>query len=106
MPAGAEVLVISRGDDALLELNGRCAAHFPQDESGGWSGHHPADSEEAIGHLEELRGNGAGYLVVPPTYRWWLNHYDGLREHLEGRYRTVVSDERAGAIYQLEEVAT
>lgn len=105
VPAGAEVLVISRGDDALLELNGRCAAHFPQDENGGWSGHHPANSEEAIGHLEELRGNGAGYLVVPPTYHWWLNHYEGLREHLDSRYRTVVCDERAGAIYHLEEVA-
>ena len=106
VPAGAEVLVVSRGDDALLELSGRRAAHFPQDGSGAWSGHHPADSEEAIGQLEELRGNGAGYLVVPPTYRWWLNHYDGLREHLDSRYRTVVCDERAGAIYQLEEVAT
>jgi GT2 family glycosyltransferase len=105
VPAGAEVLVISRGDDTLLELNGRRAAHFPQDENGGWSGHHPANSEEAISQLERLRGNGAGYLVVPPTYRWWLNHYDGLREHLDSRYRTVVSDERAGAIYQLEEVA-
>jgi hypothetical protein len=106
VPAGAEVLVVSRGDETLLELGGRRAAHFPQDGTGAWSGHHPADSEEAIGQLEELRGNGAGYLVVPPTYRWWLNHYDGLREHLEGRYRTVVCDERAGAIYQLEEVAT
>jgi GT2 family glycosyltransferase len=106
VPAGAEVLVISRGDDALLELNGRHATHFPQDESGGWSGHHPADSEEAIRHLEELRGNGAGYLVVPQTYRWWLNHYEGLREHLDSRYRTVVCDERAGAIYQLEGVAS
>jgi GT2 family glycosyltransferase len=103
VPAGADVLVISRGDDALLELNGRRAKHFPQDESGEWSGHHPADSEEAIGHLEQLRANGAGYLVVPPTYRWWLNHYEGLREHLDSRYRTVVCDERAGAIYQLEE---
>ncbi len=22
---------------------------------------------------------GAEYLVVPPTYRWWLSHYEGLR---------------------------
>jgi GT2 family glycosyltransferase len=102
IPAGAEVLVVSRGDDSLLELNGHRAAHFPQAEDGGWAGHHPADSEEAIGHLEALRARGAGYLVVPPTYRWWLDHYDGLREHLESRYRAVAVDERAGAIYALE----
>jgi GT2 family glycosyltransferase len=103
IPSGAEVLVISRGDDALLKLNGRRTMHFPQGADGGWAGHHPADSAEAISHLEALREDGARYLVVPPTYRWWLEHYDGLREHLEGRYRTVISDERAGAIYHLEE---
>lgn len=105
VPAGATVLVISRGDEALLELNGRRALHFPQDDDGGWAGHHPADSEEAIGHLERLRGGGAEYLVVPPTYRWWLSHYEGLRDHLDSRYEVVVSDERCGAIYRLEGVA-
>jgi hypothetical protein len=103
VPAGSTVLVISRGDDGLLQLNGRRAMHFPQGEDGGWSGHHPADSEEAVGHLEELRERGADYLVVPPTYRWWLDHYEGLREHLDSRYRAVRFDERAGAIYQLGE---
>lgn len=104
VPAEAAVLVVSRGDDALLEMNGRRAMHFPQEEGGGWAGHHPADSEEAIAHLEALRDGGARYLVVPPTYRWWLDHYDGLRAHLDSHYRAVVSDERAGAIYELEEV--
>lgn len=101
VPAGATVLVISRGDDALLELNGRRALHFPQGQDGGWSGHHPADSAEAVEHLEALREGGADFLVVPPTYRWWLDHYEGLREHLESRYRAVRFDERAGAIYDL-----
>jgi GT2 family glycosyltransferase len=103
VPAGAKVLVVSRGDQGLLELNGRRADHFPQAPDGGWAGHHPADSEEAIGHLEELRRDGAEYLVVPPTYGWWLSYYEGLREHLASRYTAVVSDERAGAIYHLEE---
>ena len=102
IPAGAEVLMITRGDDSLLELNGHRAKHFPQAEDGGWAGHHPADSEEAIGHLETLRGRGATYLVVPPTYRWWLDHYAGLRQHLESRYQRLAVDERVGAIYSLE----
>jgi GT2 family glycosyltransferase len=102
IPAGATVLVITRGDDALLQLNGRRALHFPQGEDGGWAGHHPADSEEAIGHLEALRSGGAGYLVVPPTYRWWLSYYDGLRRHLDDRYESLPCDEQGGAIYRLE----
>ncbi|MBS1886491.1 MAG: glycosyltransferase [Actinobacteria bacterium] len=101
VPAGATVLVISRGDETLLQLGGRRAQHFPQGADGGWSGHHPADSAEAVSHLEALRAGGAAYLVVPPTYRWWLEHYEGLREHLDSRYRAVRFDERAGTVYEL-----
>jgi GT2 family glycosyltransferase len=103
VPDDASVLVVSRGDEALLELDGRDAHHFPQAADGAWAGHHPADSAEAIGHLEELRDAGARYLVVPPTYRWWLRHYDGLRRHLETCYRPVHSDELGGDIFLLEE---
>jgi len=101
VPAGSTVLVISRGDEELLRLNGRQALHFPQAEDGGWAGHHPADSDEAIDHLETLRSRGAEFLVVPPTYLWWLRHYGGFREHLDVRYEPVVSDDRAGKIYSL-----
>jgi GT2 family glycosyltransferase len=101
VPGGSTVLVISRGDEELLRLNGRRAQHFPQAEDGTWAGHHPADSEEAIAHLESLRENGAEFLVVPPTYLWWLRHYERLREHLETKHEPVVADDRAGAIYRL-----
>jgi GT2 family glycosyltransferase len=101
VPDGSTVLVISRGDEELLRLNGHQALHFPQAEDGAWAGHHPADSDEAIGHLESLRDRGAEFLVVPPTYLWWLRHYSGLREHLDANYEPVVSDDRAGAIYDL-----
>ena len=102
VPAGSAVLVVSRGDERLLELNGRRAAHFPQASDGGWAGHHPANSEEAIGHLETLRAAGAEYLVVPPTYSWWLSHYERLREHLDSRYEKVLANEDAGAIFRLD----
>jgi GT2 family glycosyltransferase len=101
VPSGSTVLVISRGDEELLQLNGRRAQHFPQAEDGAWAGHHPADSEEAISHLESLRERGAEFLVVPPTYLWWLRHYEGLREHLDENYEPVVADDRAGAIFHL-----
>jgi GT2 family glycosyltransferase len=101
VPADSTVLVISRGDEELLRLDGRRALHFPQAEDGGWAGHHPADSAEAIEQLERLREQGAGFLVVPPAYLWWLTYYGGLSEHLDRNYEPVVSDERAGAIYRL-----
>ncbi|HXR30842.1 MAG TPA: glycosyltransferase family 2 protein [Solirubrobacterales bacterium] len=103
VPPDATVLVVSRGDEALLQLNGRRAVHFPQAAGGGWAGHYPADSAEAIGHLEALRDGGAEYLVVPPTYRWWLSYYEGFREHLDSRYQAVGLDEPALAIYRLKE---
>src|SRR5207253_10034976 len=52
VPAGAHVLVVSKGDDDLLQLDGRFGAHFPQVTGGVYAGHHPADSGEAIAELE------------------------------------------------------
>jgi GT2 family glycosyltransferase len=91
VPAGATVLVVSRGDRALIRLDKRSAAHFPQGPDGGYLGHHPETSEEAIEQLEALRAQGAGFLVVPATSAWWLDHYDGFAKHLE-RYPVVGSD--------------
>jgi GT2 family glycosyltransferase len=101
VPTGATVLVISRGDDALLQLNGHRALHFPQGDAGGWAGHHPADSDTAIGQLEALREDGAEYLAVPQASGWWLDHYAGLREHLESCHDAIACDEPGIAIYRL-----
>jgi hypothetical protein len=83
VPAGAEILIVSRGDDHLVHLGSRRAAHFPQADDGGYAGHHPADSGEAIAHLEELRRRGAQYLIVPATSGWWLDYYEELTAHLD-----------------------
>jgi glycosyltransferase involved in cell wall biosynthesis len=91
IPAGATVVVVSRGDEALLDLPGLTGWHFPQDGGGVYAGFHPADSGEAIIHLEELRLRGAGYLLLPSTSFWWLDHYEQFRVHVEGRYRRVAA---------------
>ena len=59
VPAGATVLVVSRGDDDLVSFDGRVGWHFPQAEDGVYAGHHPQDGDAAIRHLEELRTRGA-----------------------------------------------
>lgn len=101
VPVDATVLVVSRGDDELLRLDGRRAWHFPRSHTGQYAGHHPADGEEAIAHLEELRRNGADYLVLPRTAFWWMGHYPAFRAHLEGNYVLVVRDEMGCVIFSL-----
>lgn len=101
VPADATVLVVSRGDDALLDLGGRRTGHFPQADDGTYAGYHPADSEEAIGHLELLRARGAEYLVVPGPSLWWLDHYEGFGRHLERAYAAVAGDHESGLVFAL-----
>jgi GT2 family glycosyltransferase len=101
VPGGATVLIVSRGDDELLRVQGRRTWHFPRDDDGAYAGHHPADSEEAIGLLETQRAAGAEYIVFPRTGIWWLEHYDGLRRHLDGSYRPGFSDPETCVIFDL-----
>jgi glycosyltransferase involved in cell wall biosynthesis len=100
LPPGAEVLVATRGDDALVTLNGRRGWHFPRDPDGRYAGYYPADSEAAIAQLEELREQGATHLVLPRTAFWWLDHYKGFSEHLGSTYRRVRRDDDA-VVYDL-----
>ena len=86
------VLVVSKGDDRLVQIDGCPAGHFPQDESGRWAGYHPEGSADAIDHLEILRSRGADTLVFPMTSFWWLDHYQEFAEHLESNCRLVHRD--------------
>jgi glycosyltransferase involved in cell wall biosynthesis len=100
VPEGAKVLIATRGDDGFLALEGRRGWHFPRDRDGNYAGYYPDDSDAAITHLEELRAEGATHLVLPRPSFWWLDHYKGLRTHLDLAYREVRSDEQA-IIYEL-----
>jgi hypothetical protein len=91
LPADARVLVVSRGDDALLSPE-LAASHFPQAPGGGYAGYYPADSEAAVAHLEQCRADGAEFLLLPSTAFWWLDHYGGLLQHLMGRGRVLHHD--------------
>jgi GT2 family glycosyltransferase len=101
VPEGATVLVISRGDDEALDLGARQGWHFPQEADGTYAGRYPLDSDEAVAQLEQLRERGAGYLLVPGTSAWWLDHYEAFGRHLE-RYRRI-AEQDAGALYMLSE---
>jgi SAM-dependent methyltransferase len=98
----AIVAIISRGDDALMDLGGRAAWHFPRDDHGDYAGYHPGDSKEAIEHLESLRAKGANYLVIPEPSMWWLDHYKDFAKYLKERYQKVWVREDTGAIFSLK----
>jgi glycosyltransferase involved in cell wall biosynthesis len=100
IPAGASVLVVSKGDDSLLQMTGRRAAHFPQDANGNYSGYYPKDSAAAIDHLKTVQRGGATYLVLPRTSLWWLDHYIDFAKHLDSRGEKIFADETC-FIYRL-----
>jgi hypothetical protein len=67
VPPDTTVLVVSKGDDDLVQLEGRRAWHFPRAADGGYAGYYPAYAAAAIAHLEALRAEGADHLVLPRT---------------------------------------
>jgi len=101
LPAGAAVLVVSRGDDRLLELGERRGLHFPQTADGTYAGHHPADGPAAVRHLRALRAKGADYLLIPAPYFWWLEHYAALREYAETTGRVLTCRPDTCVVYDL-----
>jgi GT2 family glycosyltransferase len=102
IPLGATVAIVSRGDDSMLDLGERRSWHFPRSEDGRYAGHHPADGDEAVAHLESLRGQGAEYLVVPEPSRWWLDYYDTFAFHLSSVGRPL-ADCDAGVVFSLSQ---
>ena len=102
LPSEATLIVVSNGDEAMLKLDVRQAWHFPQTDDGVYTSYHPADSAQAIAHLEELRTKGGEFLLIPGTMFWWLEHYSDFSHHLDSRYRRVWDDE-ACIIYRLFE---
>jgi hypothetical protein len=102
-PIGATVVVVSKGDDALVRFDGRAGWHFPRAANGQYAGYHPSDGAWAVEHVEALRAAGGAYFVLPATYLWWLDHYPELDRHLRTRYELVVREDDACRIYRLLE---
>jgi glycosyltransferase involved in cell wall biosynthesis len=101
VPNGATVVVVSKGDEDLLKLGARPAWHFPRNAHGVYAGFYPAGSDAAIAHLEELKRNGAEYLVFPKPALWWLDQYVGFKDYLERHHRIVARDEKTCIIFAL-----
>jgi len=91
VPSGARVAVVDKHDPTLLHLCGRKGWHFPDLQI--LPGGYPRDSAAAVEHLESLRRRGARYIVFPSHAYWWLDHYQGLADHLETAYAPIWRDD-------------
>ncbi|HZO60413.1 MAG TPA: radical SAM protein [Solirubrobacterales bacterium] len=100
VPVDATVVVASKGDDQLLDLECGEAWHFPATPDGTWVGYNPPDAAWAIEQLELARARGADYLLLPATAFWWLEQYPEFAQHLLKRCPQIVDDESC-AIYTL-----
>ncbi len=103
LPQHTCVVVVSKGDEKLLDLGNRRGWHFPQTTDGVYAGHYPRDGAAAIAYLETLREKGAQYLLLPATALWWLEYYKEFRRHLELRYRLVCDRVDTCRVYGLDE---
>jgi len=101
LPEDARLLVISKGDDALLKFDKREARHFLCTDDGSYAGHYPADSADAIGRLGEQIALGWEYLIVPAVSAWWLKYYGGFGRHLETSGRIVARQRHVAFIFAL-----
>ena len=93
VPTDATVVVVSKGDEELLDLYGREAWHFPQGRDGEYLWYYPPDGPGPIAHLEALRVRGGDYLLFPEASLWWLDRYPRFADHLNRHYHVVVRDE-------------
>ena len=100
LPAGSIVLVVSKGEAQLVEVENKRVWHFPETAGGLYWNGNPADSEDAIAQLEALRAKGAGFLVLPSTESWWLDYYSDFSRHLDKCYSRFLEDESC-IVYEL-----
>ena len=100
-PSDATVAVISKGDPSLVDVPGRHCSHLPQDYSGAYLGHHPADSADAVAAITAAVRNGVRYLVIPAASSWWLDHYPSVAEFLSANARVTAHHESIATTYEL-----
>jgi ectoine hydroxylase-related dioxygenase (phytanoyl-CoA dioxygenase family) len=101
VPAGSNILVSTGGDDEMLGVEGRNAAHFPQHEDGSFY-HEEISDVEAVDMLRKLQQQGAEYIAFPKYMLWELEFKMlALQDELENKHRGLLRDGNVAAIYQL-----
>jgi GT2 family glycosyltransferase len=105
LPEDGVIIVVSKGDESLLDLYGREAWHFPQELNGEFAPQYPNGATAIIGHLETLRAEGGEYFLVPKPMSGWLQGHPKFSQHLSHHYALVVQDEDTCTIFELKKSA-
>jgi hypothetical protein len=96
------VLVLSEGDERLLELE-RPAWHFPHDSSGRHVPLEAGSGAHAASQLRSLSRNGVRYLVIPAALLWMPARRPALAAYLDRECRRLAWRDRIGAVYELRD---
>ena len=83
IPAGAIALVVSKGDERLLAFSGRTGWHFLRNDRASTPAIIPPTAPPRSRRSSDCVPTAPRYLVIPQVALWWLDHYAGLREHLD-----------------------
>lgn len=93
--------VIPESESMILADDEQCRHFFgkvrnitPFLEQGGQYNGPPPDDDTAISELERLRQAGANFIAFAWPAFWWLEHYTGLHDHLQARYRRILENDR------------
>jgi hypothetical protein len=100
LPDEETVLVVSEGDEALLEL-GRLAWPFPHDAGGKPVPLDAVEGRRLVTQLRTLRERGVRYLLVPVAHLSALLRSPVLAAFLEEECRTLALRDRICALYEI-----
>jgi tRNA (mo5U34)-methyltransferase len=93
VPPEMTVLVASDTGRVPVEFHGRHAVPFPSNDA------HAADAD-LIAELIRLRGEGAGYFLIPQAAAAWLSEHPSFHKHLH-TYRRIVRDPDTAVLFSL-----
>jgi glycosyltransferase involved in cell wall biosynthesis len=101
VPAGGTLVLIDDDQIGSGAFEGYQVVPYVERNGEYWGA--PSDDETAVRELERLREAGAGFVVVGWPAFSWLEHYSGLREHLQSSYRVILSNSRL-LVYDLHDM--
>ena len=95
------ILVATSGQDRLRSIDSRQVWQFPRDANGNYDPSLDGKAGALADHLEQLRLEGAGYLLVPRFAFPWLEQNAEFRDFLERSFKLVGGEPERGLLYDL-----